>query len=79
MHRCLNGRQPGAVTSRTVTETRETERGRHEGGIEGGATGGGVTTVMAGGPNEQPNLLARQLVNTMYEVTVSSVDTVGLL
>lgn len=40
---------------------------------------GGVTTVMAGGPNEQPNLLARQLVNTMYEVTVSSVDTVGLL
>lgn len=25
------------------------------------------------------DLLARQLINTMYEVTVSSVDTVGLL
>lgn len=25
------------------------------------------------------DLLARQLVNTMYEVTVSSVDAVGLL
>lgn len=40
---------------------------------------GGSSMTGWKGAAEQRNLLARQLVNTMYEVTVSSVVTVGLL
>lgn len=70
-----NRRQGNTVTSDTVSEKERRERGREE------RQGGSDRTVMTEGTGADwtRDLLAGKLVNTMYEVTVSSVDAVGLL
>lgn len=81
----VSQKQPGTedkvVQRHGLRPERKREEGRQQEREGGRRDRGSDHTVMTEGtvPQSATNLLAGQLVNTMYEVTVSSVDAIGLL